>query len=269
MFDLTSITLSLQPSQHGKTPRWLGRTIHSWFLDSLKLIHPDFSKALHDLSTIKPFSVSNLLGAKIHGDSFHLKPENMIRIRITSLHSNLTLVLLNRLIPWWYEHDIILHKQQFTITDIQTDSGWSGCTTFEQLLTDVDTAGQDVTLQFSAPTTFKRTGDYFDAMPYPALVFGSLLDRWNAFSPILMPDDISQQIDRGITVHHCSTNGETVYLGGRRFSRPIPTFTGRVQYHFVNEDPVIRRYLHVLAAFAKYSGVGYKTTMGLGQVRAL
>lgn len=268
MFDLASITLTLLPSQHGQTPRWLGRTIHAWFLDSLQSIHPMFSNTLHNLSIVKPFTISNLIGAKVQGNSFHFDPNHLVKVRLTTLHPQLTLVVLNQVLPAWHQQKIMLHSQLFTLQKIDIESGWSGCTTFEQLLKQTTSTQRNLTLHFASPTTFKRTGDYFDAMPYPMLIFGSLLDRWNTFSPVTMPPKVNLIFEKRIGVHYYAGNHETIHLGGKRFNRPIPTFSGKVQFYLAEEDPILRRYVHVLADFAKFSGVGYKTTMGFGQVRA-
>ncbi len=42
-------------------------------------------------------------------------------------------------------------------------------------------------------------------------------------------------------------------------------FVGHCTYH-LNVDQELAKHLTTLAAFAQYAGVGYKTTMGMGQV---
>ena len=266
MVDMASITLTLIPYERGKTPRWLGRATHSWFLDTLAQIHPSFSQTLHDRNSIKPFTISNLIGARVRHDRLWFKDDDILRLRITTLHPHLTLIILNQAVPWWCQQNITLHGQTFAVQDAQTERGWSGCTTFESLLKGVDEDARDIHMTFVSPTTFKRTGDYFDAMPYPTLVFGSLLDRWNAFAPVLLPLDVNDAIDK-IAIQHHVLNSETISLGGGRLNRDLPAFTGRVHFRLAEGDRTLRRYLHVLAAFAKYSGIGYKTTMGFGQAR--
>jgi CRISPR-associated endoribonuclease Cas6 len=43
-------------------------------------------------------------------------------------------------------------------------------------------------------------------------------------------------------------------------------FTGTCTYHLQGEDRLVA-WLTRLAAFAFYAGIGYKTSMGMGQVR--
>jgi CRISPR-associated endoribonuclease Cas6 len=44
-------------------------------------------------------------------------------------------------------------------------------------------------------------------------------------------------------------------------------FTGRVVFAVLNRDRYWLNVLHLLEAFAFYSGVGYQTAAGLGQAR--
>jgi CRISPR/Cas system endoribonuclease Cas6 (RAMP superfamily) len=48
-----------------------------------------------------------------------------------------------------------------------------------------------------------------------------------------------------------------------------PGFVGKATYHLQTTDKVLRQQLATLAAFGLYSGVGAKTTFGLGQMRVL
>ncbi|MEO1286656.1 MAG: CRISPR-associated endoribonuclease Cas6 [Chloroflexota bacterium] len=267
MFDLAAITLTLKALGRGKTPRWLGRATHAWFLDIVRDIHPSYSKILHDTDTMKPFTVSSLLGARVRGNRLEFKQDDEVRLRITTLHPQLTLILLNQILPWMHCRTVNIHGQSFEVTNIETGGDWSGCTTFDTLLKTVEHQRRELTLNFLTPTTFKRTGDYFDAIPYPDLVFGSLLDRWNAFSPVLMPRDVEAVLGSRVAVYRHQTDSEILRLGGAHFRRPIPVFSGKVRFRLIEDDRILRRFVHVLAAYAKYSGIGYRTTMGLGQAR--
>ncbi|MEI2420320.1 CRISPR system precrRNA processing endoribonuclease RAMP protein Cas6, partial [Arthrospira platensis SPKY2] len=45
------------------------------------------------------------------------------------------------------------------------------------------------TLEFLSPTAFKSKGMTVP-VPMPDLVFGSLVDRWNAFSPVVLSPEV-------------------------------------------------------------------------------
>jgi CRISPR-associated endoribonuclease Cas6 len=46
-------------------------------------------------------------------------------------------------------------------------------------------------------------------------------------------------------------------------------FTGRVTYGLMADNEIARAQLNALADAALYLGVGYKTTMGMGQTRRI
>jgi CRISPR-associated endoribonuclease Cas6 len=118
---------------------------------------------------------------------------------------------------------------------------------------------------FASPTTFNSRGRTLP-LPLPELVFGSLLDRWQAFAPIALHPDMRRFAEEAIVLSRY-----------RLRTRSMPTkdrgmqigFTGQVTFVARNRDRYWLNVLHLLAAFAFYSGVGYQTGIGLGQVRAI
>jgi CRISPR-associated endoribonuclease Cas6 len=101
-------------------------------------------------------------------------------------------------------------------------------------------------------------------LPLPGLVFGSLLERWNAFAPIAFPPEARRYAEECLAVSRYELS-----------SRPVPVKSrglrvggvGQVTYTALNYDRYWLSVLAVLAEFARYSGVGAGTTMGLGQCR--
>ncbi|NBT20456.1 MAG: CRISPR system precrRNA processing endoribonuclease RAMP protein Cas6, partial [Proteobacteria bacterium] len=127
-----------------------------------------------------------------------------------------------------------------------------------------------VELQFTTPTTFHSQGRSMP-LPLPRLVFGSLLDRWNAFAPLRIDPEILVVVEQACTIARYDLRTEAVPLGG---GLQIG-FVGRCTYGLPPgrgirpADEYAWRVLHLLASFAFFAGVGAKTTMGMGTVRML
>ena len=117
-----------------------------------------------------------------------------------------------------------------------------------------------VTLQFVAPTSF-RAGEVQDILPKPERVFGSLLAAWQSFAPV--PFDLAlAEIFPLIRVSAYELRTELIHFARYK----VIGFKGQVTYTYPREvDATTRQALNALADFAFFAGVGYKTTMGLGQ----
>jgi CRISPR/Cas system endoribonuclease Cas6 (RAMP superfamily) len=59
---------------------------------------------------------------------------------------------------------------------------------------------------------------------------------------------------------------ELVTFGSGRRGR-VGGFVGQCRFAILDAAPRWRRYVSLLAAFAPFAGVGYRTAMGLGQVK--
>jgi CRISPR-associated endoribonuclease Cas6 len=118
-------------------------------------------------------------------------------------------------------------------------------------------------LEFVAPTTFKSQGRWLP-LPLPELVFGSLLDRWQAFAPIALHPETRRFAAEAVALnrYRLRSRGIPQKEGGLRIG-----FTGRADFVALNRDRYWLNILHLLAAFSFFSGVGYGTAAGLGQCR--
>lgn len=125
-------------------------------------------------------------------------------------------------------------------------------------------APRRIRLRFLTPTTFRSQGRAVP-LPLPGLVFGSLVDRWNALAPTQLPPDARQVIDERVVVCGYRLATHVVELAGGKHV----AFAGECAYQVVPPDPYWARVLLLLAEFAGFAGVGAKTTMGLGQARRL
>jgi len=122
-----------------------------------------------------------------------------------------------------------------------------------------------VSLQFASPTTFK-SGEKHVPVPLPAWVFGSLLEKWNAFAPVALPAEVRRFAEEclALTAYRLSTRMIPLKEGGLRAGA-----VGQARYTALNHDRYWLSLINLLADFALFAGVGAGTGMGLGQVRKM
>jgi CRISPR-associated endoribonuclease Cas6 len=272
---LYSLAVHLQPEQPAVLPATSGHQAHAAFLDAVRQADPELAAILHgpDLK-VRPFTVSPLLGiAHQRSKGISVSPEQSYVLRITLLREPLYGELMRRFLEDPGRPRLRLGEASFLITEVQVTPGsspWAGYTTWEALRQQAG-AEERATLEFLTPTAFslgqRPWGKQFYLFPEAVLVFGSLLRTWNA----LAPDGLD--MEPGPLVAYLEKDTVVLEIEGLRtamwrYPRHLQVgFTGQVAYGFKGQDEDLRRQLNALADFAFYAGVGYKTTMGMGQVR--
>ena len=103
-------------------------------------------------------------------------------------------------------------------------------------------------------------------MPMPTWVFGSLLEKWNVFAPVVLPPEARRFATEcmALSGYRLSTRPAYVKEGGVRVGA-----VGMTRYTAINKDRYWLSVMNLLADFALFAGVGAGTTMGLGQVRRI
>ncbi len=273
MAELASLVLHLRAQHTDEVPVWLGRAAHAWFLESLEHINPELSRIVHDENGLKPFTVSNPLPLQSR-ELTEIKRDTLYMLHLTTLHADLTQLTLHALIPRWLDEGVRLHAQPFTVEQIVSDEAideWAGTATYADLFHKYASAARHLarrlTFQFVAPTAFNKTGAQSVPLPMPELVFGSLIDRWLRFSTVALHPDLKQFVIENAAISYHRIQSRRVSFD-RAARGNVIGFTGEVTFQITSGDSFWLGQLHMLAAFARYSGVGVRTTMGLGQVRA-
>lgn len=265
--DLLSLVLTLRraegPKAAGAAPTWWGRAAHALLLRVLREADENLSSALHDDEGPRPFTVSSLLGPM---------PDHSYMLRLTALRREVAEILLQAveggtLAPGC---EVELDYQPFRVTAATWQDGahpWAGVSTYADLaaarLVSGHAAPRQIVLQFTSPTTFKSQARHVP-IPLPELVFGSLLERWNAFAPVAFPPEVRRYAAECLAVgrFHLSSRSIPLKEGGMRIGG-----VGRVTYVSLNYDRYWMSVMHTLAAYARFAGAGAGTTMGLGQCR--
>ena len=115
-------------------------------------------------------------------------------------------------------------------------------------------------LSFRSPTSFKSGGRYM-IYPREELLIQSLVNRWNECFPeyTLSDDEALAELQSGIHIVDYRLRTCRYRLKGAS----IPAFVGDIMIE-AKLPLVLRDVWNSLLCFAKYRGVGIKTTLGMG-----
>jgi len=119
-----------------------------------------------------------------------------------------------------------------------------------------------LTFRFLTPTSFRQRGTQL-VWPDPRNVWGSLLRRWNQFASVQFPPGLEEEFGQlEVSAYELRTSAV-------RFSGYLVIgFVGYTTYRIPSTlSPACRQLLFALAHYARYAGIGYKSTMGLGRAR--
>lgn len=272
---LISLLIILSPDAPATLPADLGRAIQAETLARLARVAPDLAAAIHAGDGPKPLTCSALIAAdsspasRRPADSFPVQPGGRYAVRLTGLTGPVSEALWGGFVEQppsaW-----TLHGTTFRVLEVICDpvaDPWTGRASYEALAAAALQAGdrlpRAVTLEFASPTAFKSQ-EMQIPIPLPGLVFGSLVERWNAFAPLALDPDLRRFA------------GERVAISRYRLeSRPVSTKNGalriggvgQVTYTMLADDRYALAGLNILADFALYSGVGVQTATGMGQCR--
>ncbi len=275
---LTSLILNLKSSTPAELPASLGRAGQALLLELLEAQDKTLTAELHAGSGPRPYTASNLVLGKRSGGRLRIEAGNEGWLRFTGLTQPVSQCLLA--LAAHPPESITLHGQPLAVTGVTLDSAehpWAGHIGYQDLAAPFLLGSQGrpasrVNLEFVSPTTFKSSGRYLP-LPLPELVFGSLLDRWQNFAPIALHPEVRRFAAEAVALsrYELRTRGLPSKRGsggpqGSKGGWQIG-FVGKVTFAALNQDRYWLNVLHLLTAFAFYSGVGYQTGAGLGQTR--
>lgn len=270
--ELLSLVLALQPVEGSIAPAapWYGRAAQALLLNTIERSQPELARALHEGSGLRPFTTSSLLG---HFPGGRADAGQTYTLRFTALQADVSSALLTAttsgggLAPG---DQVDLAGQAFRVLSATGDPGahpWAGTDSYAGVtaarLVDGSAVGRQISLMFASPTSFRSQGRTMP-LPLPELVFGSLLERWNAFSPLALPEEVRRFVAECLAVSRFDL--ETRPVPGKEGALRVGA-VGRITYATLNYDRYWLSLLQALAAFARYSGVGAGTSSGMGQCR--
>jgi len=266
---LTSIVLKLTTDHNTTLRNHQGRANYALTLGLIQKLDHALGRDIHDFDGPKPLTCSSLLGIHSNHRGLPIQANQPCYVRITGLNKVVSQALLAVLIeetPQQWPLNECEFQVQGAVCDPELDS-WSGSTTYEALaahqLLSSENLPRRATIHFESATAFQSQGMHIP-MPMPNLFFGSLVERWNSFSPVTLSGEMRRFGKEMVAVSNyrmqsipvTQKKGSTI-IGG----------VGRCTYIALGGDRYWRGTMQMLADFALYSGVGVKTTIGMGQCR--
>jgi CRISPR-associated endoribonuclease Cas6 len=291
--ELFALLLRLHPSKEGQVIPGAGNQLQAAFLDLVRQGDPQLSEWLHQPNQRRPYTLGLLQGfnhltpkqreeAITRQQPVTVLPGQTYWLRITMLDASIFSTFAHVLISKAHALSVRLDDAHFTISRLLSSpdpttaaSSWVAYSTFADLYA-LQSAQHLYQFEFATPTAFSKGqhawGKYLKLFPEPSLVFASLAKRWEDCAPIalrleranLSSRDIECWCEENVIVSQYTLS--TSRVTGSHFGQT--GFQGHVTYE-VKGSPVApeARWLSTLARFAFFSGVGYKTAMGMGQTR--
>jgi CRISPR-associated endoribonuclease Cas6 len=275
---LYAIVLRLAALRPGAIPADHGDQARAALFDLIKRGDLQLSEKLHDENVQKPYTISLLDGGKRdQRRTLHFGEGDSAEWRFTLLHEPafealLRRYLLNRTLP-----HVRIGAVEFAIVDAfasglsHPDCSHVGVLELQDRWNcDPETLSNSITLDFCSPTTFHLGTDRETAermwrtFPYPRTLFSSLRKRWQGMGGLEPGDDFDVWVERHIDVEPINLMTYTTFIEGNS----VQGFVGRVRFR-QRGDKRWLSLVHLLADLTFWTGVGYQTTRGLGQVRRL
>jgi len=242
-----------------------GEALHGLFFSLLEKVNPSISERWHELKGPKPFSLSGLKGEELRREGGRLVVPSGAEVwaRVCTLTDEGAEVLCQvaELLLFSKGEALVLGGGKVRPSGVEVGGGsdWACSATYSGILSRSSPC-RALSLRFLSPTAFRRGGMSYP-LPDPEAVFGSLLQRWNSFSPVKLPPDISGEFKK-VALARFSIRTELLEFGGFR----EVGFTGTVKYELSSLPEGARKMVSALASFAFFSGVGRRTAMGMGEV---
>lgn len=119
-----------------------------------------------------------------------------------------------------------------------------------------------LTIFFNTPTSFKSQGQYV-FFPDMHLIYQSIMNKYDTVSKdnTIFHEEVLEQILTNTQVINYHLKSCRFYLEGVK----IPSFTGQIKIK-IHGPQMLVNLVHYILQFATYSGVGIKTSIGMGKI---
>lgn len=277
--DLYALIIRLTATQNGRLRATQGHLAHAAFLNILQQVDPTVSQAIHDMHGRKPFTISPLEGyGRPHKGSLNIKTGQEGWLRVTLLDPLLFQTFISYFLQGIRKPIIQLENLTFHISEILSTPRSHKLAGYESLQNlhhhwAETAAGSDdfckIALRFRTPTAFSMRSSPFRHMhilPDPPLVFGQLAQYWDTLTGSETCDAVRLFCAESVVVarHKIET-----HIYQYRRSKQVG-FVGKVAFEILDKEAAeMIQHLNRLADLAFYTGVGSKTTQGMGQVARL
>lgn len=217
----------------------------------------------------QPFTISPIIGLASDDDGIcHFHSGQRVIFRITTLSDKLSDELPEWLDGLWELGKLDLDGTVWQIEKIAIYSDehpWAGFVPYQNIIQTVRMEKRrSWTLEFITPMTFH--GDHYYPFPQPENLVKSWLDRWNCFSPVVLPENLPEIARRSLMIEKYNLKTVPVRMHGIVF----PGCIGQVTLAFDKSlEEELKNSINILVFYSFFCGSGYKTTQGLGQTRII
>lgn len=279
--DLYALVIRLVATQNGRIRATQGHLAHAAFLNILQQVDPAVATAIHDMKGRKPFTVSPLEGyGRGQKGTLPIQVGQEGWLRVTLLDPLLFQTFISYFLQGGRRPSLQLENLTFHISEILSTPGshkLAGYDSLQSLFTrwsEADVAEADcrrISLQFRTPTAFSLRNAPFRHMhilPDPPLVFGQLADYWDRLSEGALTGSDTRDAVRTFCAEAVVVARYSIetHIYQYRRSKQVG-FAGNVAFEILDEAALdMIQHLNRLADLAFYTGVGSKTTQGMGQV---
>jgi len=253
---LKKISIQLLCQEPGMVKGHAGAEIHGLVFKAIENIDEELATEIHQMQ-YKPFSIGPLTGKIQRRDGIaQIVEGNVYSFTLATLTERVTNIL-PELLGYLQKNLVVIGSAGFVV--VETIELQYKQTYYEFMAT----GQQDsrINIEFTSPTCFRSSGQTL-LFPEPELVFGSLRDKWEYFSEIQLPIIDCKQINVS------KYDLKTVMVPFKSYN--LIGFKGVCNYILPTDSPEVMKWaVNSLMQFAFLSGVGYKTTMGMGQVNSI
>jgi CRISPR-associated endoribonuclease Cas6 len=289
--DLAALVLRLRATRPSFYTNHMGRAVYALGLSILQSYDEQLSKVVHDFPDEKPFTASGLMRGEGIVDGT-VEVGELLWVRFGALDTHIVAALSafqeRAMQPASTPLMVSIDHLPFEVVEAAwDDSCLPGLFSYNALVERHRTAplARSIHLRFLTATTFRRAALNIN-LPQPDLVFGSLLTRWMCFTSHMLHESPPEHLEAFIK-YHIALSRYATHSALYRFNQGGKEvgFLGQATFelmrsndHLAKQQPTIEaelrrnhiwyvRTLHLLADFAYYSGLGRKTTTGMGMVR--
>lgn len=280
----TAFKIIIKSDSNGILPGNQGPAVHGLFLNIISRSDAQLAEVLHEGSGQHPFTLSPpYLSKGSPGDSFrHFSEETEAAVRLCVLDDALTQRIYNALLNAMKIPCIKLCGFDFSLAGLLIENAL----TYGQIVQGAQDAApvNKFRFDFYTPTAFKHE-DKSMLFPQIDYILGGLEKRWNQYTAPLDKVYVREMVSKAYPAQYRlktsilelakkKNNDASADIGNNIKTDPSngkyykSGFTGFCIYETEQLSEEANTTLVELLIFAGFSGIGHKTTMGMGLVRS-
>lgn len=265
---LAEFILKIKPLNNHPLPPSTAKVLNAFLLDVIQRSNRKLSRLLHNLNSLKPYTISRLIGNfSRNNQKLFIKKDEMYIIRMTSISDKVSKSIIDTLAYSYAKGEkILLWNNEFEILEFNAASisnypPITECNVLYEISENFINSNNisNITMKFYSPTAF-RAGNKNFLFPQPDKVFSSIKRKIKKVRPhenfTLENLDLDKIMVSKFKIYTSIVNiGKFSYQG----------FQGTVTFDITKLSKKEISELLFLALLANYCCVGMKTTMGMGQ----